>query len=60
VGSQLPATLGAGHRFVLLLGLDRLELFTEPVTGLKRTILVAFPASFAATAFDSLGGKSMS
>jgi len=39
---------------MLLLGVDRLELFTDPVVGLKRAILVAFPASFAATIFDSL------
>ena len=40
----------------LLLGIDRLELTTDPILALKRTILVAFPASFAATAVDSLGG----
>ena len=40
---------------VLLFGVDRLELFTDPLTGLKRAILVAFPASFAATAVDSFG-----
>ena len=39
----------------LLFGVDRLELLTDPLTGLKRAILVAFPASFAATAVDSLG-----
>ena len=39
----------------LLFGVDRLELFTDPLTGLKRAILVAFPASFAATAVDSFG-----
>jgi len=33
--------------------LDRLDLLTDPLTGLKRAILVAFPASFAATAVDS-------
>ena len=42
---------------LLLLGLDQLVFFSDPLTGLKRTILVAFPASFAATAVDSLGGK---
>lgn len=41
---------------LLLLGIDRLELFTDPLVALKRTILVAFPASFAATAVDSLRG----
>ena len=40
----------------LLFGLDRLELFTDPLTGFKRTVLVAFPASFAATVVDGLGG----
>jgi len=34
---------------------DRLELFTEPAVGLKRAILVAFPASFAATMVDNFG-----
>ena len=41
---------------LLLFGVDRLELFTDPMTGFKRTILVAFPASFAATVVDGLGG----
>ena len=41
----------------LLFGVDRLELFTDPLTGLKRAILVAFPASFAATAVDSFGSS---
>jgi uncharacterized membrane protein len=41
---------------LLLAGIDRLELMTDPVLALKRTILVAVPASFAATAVDSLGG----
>lgn len=40
---------------LLLLGVDRLELFSDPLLGLKRAILVAFPASFAATAVDNLG-----
>ena len=40
---------------LLLLGVDRLELFSDPVLGLKRAILVAFPASFAATAVDNFG-----
>jgi uncharacterized membrane protein len=38
---------------MLLLGVDRLELLTDPVLGMKRAILVAFPASFAATTIDS-------
>ena len=41
---------------LLLLGVDRLELLSDPLLALKRTILVAFPATFAATAVDSLGG----
>ena len=40
---------------LILFGVDRLELFVHPLVGIKRTILVAFPASFAATAVDSLG-----
>jgi uncharacterized membrane protein len=39
---------------LLLIGVDRLELM-HPLVGLKRTILVAFPASFAATVVDGLG-----
>lgn len=40
---------------LLLIGVDRLELFTDPAVGLKRAILVAFPASFAATMVDNFG-----
>ena len=40
---------------LLLFGVDRFELLTPPWVAVKRTILVAFPASFAATVFDSLG-----
>jgi len=43
---------------MLLFGVDRLDLMGEPLTGLKRVILVAFPASFAATAIDSFGDRS--
>ena len=43
---------------LLLLGLDRLELFQEPLVALKRTILVAFPASFAAALVDSFTKRS--
>jgi len=39
---------------LLLMGVDRLELLSDPITGLKRAILVAFPASFAATTVDNL------
>jgi len=42
---------------LLLYGLDRIDLVHEPLTGLKRTILVAFPASYAATVVDSFGGS---
>lgn len=38
---------------LILFGVDRLELVGHPWIGLKRTILVAFPASFAATVVDS-------
>ena len=45
----------------MLFGLGQLDLFNEPLVGLKRTIIVAFPASFAATAVDSIvGGNSNS
>jgi len=40
----------------LLFGVDKLELLTAPLVSLKRVILVAFPASFAATVVDSVGG----
>lgn len=43
---------------LLLLGLDRLDLFQEPLVALKRTILIAFPASFAATFVDSFTNRS--
>ena len=42
---------------LLLYGLGRIDLVNEPLTGLKRMILVAFPASYAATVVDSLGSK---
>lgn len=37
-----------------LLLIDKLPLFSDTVVALKRTVIVAFPASFAATAVDSL------
>lgn len=43
---------------LLLLGLDRLDLFQEPLVAVKRTILVAFPASFAAALVDSFTKRS--
>lgn len=39
---------------LILFGVDRLELFVDPLVGVKRTILVAFPACFAATVIDGL------
>jgi uncharacterized membrane protein len=38
---------------LILFSVDRLEIFDHALIGIKRTILVAFPASFAATAVDS-------
>ncbi len=42
---------------LLLFGVDRLPLFENLGVAFKRTILVAFPASFAATVVDSLGDR---
>lgn len=42
---------------VVLFAIDKLPLLTETGVAVKRTILVAFPACFAATVFDSLGGS---
>jgi uncharacterized membrane protein len=39
---------------LLLFGLDRLEIIHSPLVALKRTMLVSFPASFAATVVDNL------
>lgn len=39
---------------VILAALDRLPLFTDLAVAVKRTVLVAFPASFSATVVDSL------
>jgi len=41
---------------LLLYGVDKLPQFAAPLVAVKRTILVAFPASFAATVVDSVGG----
>jgi len=38
----------------ILAAIDQLHLFVDPQLALKRTILVAFPASFSATIVDSL------
>jgi len=42
---------------LLLYALGRIDFVNEPLTGLKRMILVAFPASYAATVVDSLGSS---
>ena len=39
---------------IILASIGKLHLFTEPVVAIKRTIVVAFAASFAATVVDSL------
>ncbi len=38
----------------ILAAIDRLDLFTNTGVALKRTVIVAFPASFAATVVDSI------
>ena len=38
----------------ILLGVDHLDFIPHPIVAFTRTILVAFPASFAATAVDTL------
>ena len=40
---------------VTLFAIDQLPLITDTMVSVKRTIIVAFPASFAATVVDSLG-----
>ena len=39
----------------MLAGIDRLGLFLDPVLAMKRTVVIAFPTSFAATVVDSIG-----
>lgn len=39
----------------VLFAIDRLNPLTETLVAVKRTIIVAFPASFAATVVDSVG-----
>ena len=39
----------------VLFAVDRLPLVTQTMVAVKRTIIVTFPASFAATVVDSLG-----
>jgi uncharacterized membrane protein len=41
----------------VLFAIGKLPLVTETAVAVKRTILVAFPASFAATVVDSLGDR---
>lgn len=41
----------------LLLAIGQFDLIGDPMVALKRTILVAFPASFAATVVDSMDGN---
>lgn len=42
---------------LLLFGVDRLNLLSDPLVAIKRTILVAFPASFAATVVDGFSSN---
>lgn len=44
----------------ILIMIDRLPLLTDLSITVKRTVLVAFPASFSATVVDSLGLKDAS
>ena len=39
---------------VVLLLVDKLPLFADPGVAIRRSILVAFPATFSATVVDSL------
>jgi len=39
----------------VLFAIGKLPLLTDPMVAIKRTIIVAFPASLAATVVDSLG-----
>ena len=38
----------------ILFAIDHLPLFTDPAVAIKRMIIVALPASFAATVIDSI------
>ena len=40
---------------VILLIIDRLPVFSEPLVALKRLVIVSFAASFAATVVDGFG-----
>ena len=39
----------------VLFALDKLPLFTDTLVAIKRVVIVAFPASFAATVIDTIG-----
>jgi uncharacterized membrane protein len=39
---------------LILFAVDKLEITTNPVLAIKRTVIVALPASFSATVVDSL------
>lgn len=56
---RLVATYGATLLIsaALLYGVGRFDILHDSLTSLKRAILVAYPASFAATAVDSLGSR---
>jgi uncharacterized membrane protein len=41
----------------MLLGLDRVDFFEDPLTSFKTAILIAFPSSFTATAVDSFASR---
>jgi uncharacterized membrane protein len=55
VGTYGVAFLISG---LMLLSIDRLDLLQDPLIALKRTVFVAFPASFAATTVDGLADRS--
>lgn len=40
--------------FVILVAIDRMPLFQEPAVGLKRMVILSFPASMGAVVVDSL------
>lgn len=42
---------------LMLLSVDRLDLIQDPIAALNRAIIVAFPASFAATLIDSFADR---
>ena len=42
---------------LMLLVIDRLPLFEDPILALKRTILIALPVSFGGTALDDVLSK---